>query len=317
MVLVIGQNSSWQTTCVLPRLEIGKVNRADTVVKSAAGKGANMVRGLMTLGVPGRLLGYAGGGIGERFVRACEEEGLPATFVPVHEETRVCTSLVLPNGETTEVIEPAPATNAQERRGFDEAFQELITDASLLAIGGTALQGEPEDTYYRFIQTAKNMGIPVFLDSYRIHGQRALAASPDVLKINADELADLTKTNLESVEQRSAACRAIRDRYGVKWVIITRGRGGAEAFAETGMLYGSAPDVSVLNPIGSGDAFAAGVIAALYKNGIQRAGLRDAVKIGISMGTANCMSLKPGYVDPQDREHVMGRVALTESTNPS
>lgn len=317
MVLVIGQNSSWQTTCVLPGLEIGKVNRADSVVRSAAGKGANMVRGLVTLGIPCRLLGYAGGVIGERFVRACEDEGLPATFVAIHAETRVCTSLVLPGGETTEVIEPAPAAEASERREFDDAFRAHLASATMLAIGGTALQGEPKGLYLGYARAAKKRAIPVFLDSYRIHGKEALAASPDILKINADELADLTNTGTESIEQRSAACRALRERYGVKWIIITRGRGGAEAFAETGTLQASAPAVDVLNPIGSGDAFAAGVIAAIHDRGMNPAGLRDALRSGIAMGTANCMSLKPGYVNPRDLESVMGRIKLTEDRCPS
>ena len=67
MILVVGQNSAWQNTYLLPDMLPGKVNRVTGVTRSAAGKGANLSRGLNFLGKTPHLLAYAGGHIGGQF----------------------------------------------------------------------------------------------------------------------------------------------------------------------------------------------------------------------------------------------------------
>ena len=49
-------------------------------------------------------------------------------------------------------------------------------------------------------------------------------------------------------------------RQGVKLVIVTRGSGGAVAFDGTSLISHPGYDVSVIDPIGAGDAFVAGFL---------------------------------------------------------
>lgn len=301
----------------MPPVRVAAVNRAESVYRSAAGKGANMVRCLRTLGIDAHLLAYAGGDIGEKFVEAYKAEKLTATFVRTAGETRVCTTLVEPGGTATELIEPAPKASESEGAEFDRHFERLIGDADMLAIGGTALGGIPEGTYLRYVESAKARGLRVFLDSYRSHGKRALEGSPDILKINSEELADLTHLPVLSARDRLEACSKIRETYNVRWIIITRGVDGAEAYGESAHFSAAAPEVRVANPIGSGDAFSAGVISAFNGQEAEPQNMKIALTRGVAMGTANCLNIKTGYVDIDDYVSVEKKVTVSGDTHPN
>ena len=189
MILVIGQNSTWQNTCNLPSLNPGAVNRIARVFASAAGKGANTVRALGLLGKEGRLLAYAGGPNGRKFMDACAVDGIASDFTTIERETRVCTTLIEDSGAVTELVEPAPAVAPAECKAFRDSFNRWIESASMVVISGTAMEGESPDCYLDQVRSAHAATIPALLDSYRSHGKRALEASREILKINAHELA--------------------------------------------------------------------------------------------------------------------------------
>ncbi len=314
MVLVIGQNSTWQNTYNLASLKVGDVNRIDRVMASAAGKGANVVRALATLGREGLLLAYAGGPNGKKFVDACAADGVRAEFTGIARETRVCTTVIEGSGCSTELVEPAPPVSDSERAVFESSFERSIAKADFLVISGTAMAGEREDCYLRFVRAAHERGIGVLLDSYRAHGRRALDASPEILKINTHELAELTGLPAGTLTERSAASAAIRRDYGIRWVIITKGGDGAEGFDGNRSVTITPPAVPFVNAIGSGDSFTAGIVSHLLERHStgrpfpDGADLLEAVRLATAMGTANCMSWKPAWIEPEHLAWVLPRL---------
>ena len=312
MILVIGQNSVWQNTYLLPDIKPGKVNRVTGMLKSAAGKGANLTRGLRMLGKPAHLLAYAGGAFGEHFCGACEAEKLEKTVIGIAAETRMCTTILQDGGNATEIVELAPKITATERQRYHDALQRLLPKAKVLAIAGTAVHGESDDCYLRFALKAKAMGVPVFVDSYRAHGKMSLQAKPEILKINSDELANLTGLPADSHKKRELACGQIRKQFGVKWVIITTGSNGAEGFSDTADVIAAAPDIKVVNPIGSGDVFSSGIISGLLDCNMSWDVdcLEHAIRLATAMGTANCFALKTGHVEESDLHSVLSRIEV-------
>lgn len=329
MVLVIGQNSTWQNTYTVGGLRLGQVNRVDLARTSAAGKGANVVRALAALGKQGFLLAYAGGPNGRKFMEACRADGIDADFTLIAEETRICTTLIEGSGSSTELVEPAPTITESERLAFARSFDRSIGRAGLLVISGTAMAGEREECYLRFVRSAHERGFAVILDSYRTHGRRALDASPEILKINSHELAELTGMPVSTVEERAAGAAAIIRDFGVRWVIITRGAEGAEGFDGARSVAAVPPRVAFVNAIGSGDSFTAGIVSHLVERrstgrgaasglGAPRpfpegADLLEAVRLATAMGTANCMSWKPASIESTHLEWVLPRVEASAS----
>jgi tagatose 6-phosphate kinase len=313
MVLVVGQNSVWQKTYNFDELEIARVNRVQSVFESPAGKGSNVCRVLHSLDCPCELHGYVGGINGRRFEEACRADGFGLALTHIEAETRVCTTLIEADSTMTELVEPAPQITDSERHRFAEGFQERIPEARLLVIAGTAVRGEKDDCYERFVRAAHENGIPCVLDSYKSHGQRALAAEPEVLKINRDELAELSGRSVESHAARRDACRQLLERHGLRWMIITAGDEGAEGFSREHQVTVSPPQVQSVNPIGSGDAVTAGVVSTLATSSADwssQALLTQAVRYGVALGTANCLNIRPGYVDSADLTWVLDRLSI-------
>ena len=156
------------------------------------------------------------------------------------------------------------------------------------------------------------MGVPVFVDSYRAHGKMSLEAQPEILKINSDELADLTGLPADSHTGRELACGQIRKQFGVKWVIITTGSNGAEGFSDAADVIATAPGIKAVNPIGSGDVFSSGIISGFLDCNMSWDAdcLEHAIRLATAMGTANCFSFKTGHVEKSDLSSVLSRIEV-------
>jgi tagatose 6-phosphate kinase len=308
VILVVGHNPDWKKIYRISRMEVGRVNRLEAAEFFPAGKGANTTRVLLGLGEKVLLLSYFGGGNGERFRRAIAAEGIPHRYVQTRGETRTCTTILEAQGLTTELIEPAEALEPAETDRFEKLFRKSLAGAGMLIIAGTSLSGSPEDCYRGYIERAKKRAVPTILDSYRSHGRVALNGAPEVLKINLFELESLTGQSLTEVRKRKAAIRQVRDTYGLKWIIITRGGEGVEGFDGRDYLTAAAPKIQVQNPIGSGDAVTAGIAHTLLRG----QSLAEALRRGTALGTANCLNLYPGRIEPGAYMEILDRVELRE-----
>jgi tagatose 6-phosphate kinase len=308
LILIVGHNPDWKKIYRISRMEVGRVNRLEAAEFFPAGKGANTARVLLGLGEKVLLLSYFGGGNGDRFRTAITAEGIPHRYVRTRGETRTCTTILESQDLTTELIEPAATLEAAEVERFEGLFRKSLSKARLLIVTGTSLPGSPESCYRGYIEQAKKRGVPAILDSYRAHGRVALDARPEVLKINLFELESLTGQTLADIEKRKAALRQVREKYGLHWIIITRGAEGVEGFDGTSYLHAAAPRIEVQNPIGSGDAVTAGVAHTLLRG----QSLEQALHRGTALGTANCLNLYPGRIESPAYREILDRVVLQE-----
>ena len=306
MILVIGHNPDWKKIYRISRMEVGKDNRLDASEFFPAGKGANTARVLLGLGEQVLLLSYFGGDNGKRFQKAIQAEGIPHRYVPTVGETRTCTTILEDNEVTTELIEPAAPLKPGEVTRFERRFRKTLPAAKLLVIAGTSLPGTPVDCYRSYIEEAKKRGIPTILDSYRTHGQAALQASPEVLKINLYELESLTGEELGDTGKRKSAIRNVREQYGLDWIVITRGGEGVEGYDGELHLRARSPKIRVQNPIGSGDAVTAGIAHTLLRG----QSLETALLRGTALGTANCLNLYPGRFERSEYEGLLEAVEV-------
>ena len=331
MILVVGQNSVYQRTCRISRVELGSVNRFDSVVYSAAGKGANTARAMAALGLDPLLIGYVGGDSGKSFLRELRGDAIPNSCVPIQSETRGCTTILEEGGEgtvrVTELVEPAPAITQLERVHFRENYLSALEKASFLVIAGTAVAGESDDCYRQCIRLARKRGVPVLLDAYRRHGRWALEASPDIFKINRQELQELCREEFGEYCNDADAAGHIRRRFAVQWLILTAGAHGAAAYDGEQILAARPPQVAYKNTIGSGDAFCAGIVSSVLhqaadaetpeemsegarRNPLRSCSIERALAAGVAVGTANCLSVKPGHLSVDDVDEIAPQIRI-------
>ena len=96
-----------------------------------------------------------------------------------------------------------------------------------------------------------------------------LADIADLVKLSVSDVAWL----YPNLSERDAAAYLLE--RGAGCVALTRGSAGAEAWTESVAVSSAAPRVGVVDTVGAGDAFGAGLLAWLWRSGRSARSLRD------------------------------------------
>jgi tagatose 6-phosphate kinase len=88
------------------------------------------------------------------------------------------------------------------------------------------------------------------------------------------------------------------------WLVVTLGKDGAAACADGKLLRVTSPRVDVVSPIGSGDAFAAGLVTAMPR------GIEQALRLATACGIANALTPHSGVVCREDVDKLMRDVTV-------
>jgi tagatose 6-phosphate kinase len=135
--------------------------------------------------------------------------------------------------------------------------------------------------------------------------QRALAAQKGrvIAKLNRAELAQTLGQTLATEAELFEAMQRAAPSDG--WIVVTMGKDGAAAWAEGKLWRVTAPRVEVISAIGSGDAFAAGLVAAMPR------GIEEALRLAAACGVANALTAYSGVVHPKDVTRLLNQISLT------
>ena len=241
--------------------ELGGVNRAVSSTREASGKGVNVAWALNRAGVPVDVL-VPGAGTASAFIDdELERAGIPHRTVPTRRETRTNITLRVP-GSSTKINEPAPALSEDELAEVTREIRDRAASAEVLALCGSLPASVPASTYAGLIEAARaaNPDLRVVLDTSGEPLALALAARPDLVKPNVDELAELTGRTIETLgDVRSAAEQAME--LGAGAVLASLGADGSLLVTAEGVFRAVSRDIPVSNSVGAGDALLAGFIA--------------------------------------------------------
>src|SRR5690606_28534147 len=149
-------------------------------------------RVLAALGHEVTVTGFSGGTTGRTLRdRLSEVPRLTDALVPVSGTTRRTVAVVDErSGTTTQLNEPGPDITHAEWSAFQEVYEELLAAASAVALCGSLPPGVPVGAYAGLIRTARAAGVPALLDTSGAALRRGVAGRPDILKPNAEELAE-------------------------------------------------------------------------------------------------------------------------------
>jgi tagatose 6-phosphate kinase len=136
----------------------------------------NVAAVLTQLGVPVVTTGLLRGG--------------PPTFTPVAGAPRR-TVVVTDGQDATGFWEPGPRISAAEWAAFRTSYRRLVRDARVVVLAGSLPPGVPETGYAELVTVARAAGVRSILDTSGPALALGVAAGPDVVKPNAQELADL------------------------------------------------------------------------------------------------------------------------------
>ncbi|MEU5000673.1 1-phosphofructokinase family hexose kinase [Streptomyces sp. NPDC021622] len=303
MILTVTLNTALDITYQVPALTPHASHRVTEVTERPGGKGLNVARVLAALGHDVTVTGLAGGDTGRTLQgRLAHEPRVTDALQPVAGATRRTIAVVdTTTGDTTQLNEPGPQVSPAEWAAFLSAYEELLRDASAVALCGSLPPGVPVGAYAVLVRTARAAKIPVLLDTSGEPLRRGVAARPDIVKPNADELAELTGSH-EPVQ----ATRDAR-RRGAHTVVASLGAKGLLAVTPDGTWQATPPAHVHGNPTGAGDSAVAGLLSALVEGHAWPERLARAT----ALSAATVASPVAGEFDATVYEELLGRVKPT------
>lgn len=300
--MVAGPNLTIDRTSSLPELRPGEVLRVQDVAVTPGGKGVNVCRAARALGLRATLVAFTPGHTGGAAAALLADEGIDVIAVPCRGELRSTVVLMEPSGRTTVLNEPGPPLGEGDWHAYRHRVVERLPGARALVCSGSVPPGTPDDAYAELEALARESGCVGAVDSTGAVLREAVAAGAGMVTPNLAEAEVLLGYSQggEAVEaapdarDRAMACARDLVASGGQAAAVTAAAAGA-AFAARGGEVGwvPAPSVSVRNPIGSGDAFAAGLASRLAAG----ADLHAAVVYAVAVGSASVESPVAGGLD--------------------
>lgn len=306
-VLTVALNAAVDTTYLFEGFAIGAIHTVKEVHRVAGGKANNVARVLTLLGAPVVATGFAGGHGGAFIQEDLGRLSIQADYQPIDGESRTCLAMVDQKGQTlTEVREPGPRITPAMADGFRERFGRLLGDAAAVVLSGSLPPGVPVSFYRELVTMARAAGVYTVLDCAGAALREALAAGPDLVKPNREELAGWTSSPVESPEAVLAAAQQMRT-GGVGAVAVSLGADGLLYVGPEGAFRLQPPPVDAVNTVGSGDSLVAGFLAGRLR-GLP---VREALRLGVACGTANAMTSGIASPDPADVERLLDLIQIS------
>ena len=305
--LAVCLNPTLQKTLRFSSIVPGTVNRTGVHRLDIAGKGINVTRVLTQLGKKALHLTQLGGVMRPLFLSLCQQDGLSVEWVESGSQIRLCyTVLTESDGGVTELVEESDAVSAGTEQRLLEKLDSILCDASLnlkcLIVSGTKAAGFSDNVIPCMARKAKEKGLSVILDVKGKDLVESLQYKPDVVKPNLFEFAatfapDLVKDNdfeagnAAAIERIKSAVMDTAQKYGCK-IILTNGSRKILAVGGDKFFEVEFEAVKAVNSIGCGDAFTAGLAAAL-EDGLS---FNEAIGEGIRCGALNAGLVRPGVI---------------------
>ena len=283
MIVTVTPNPSLDWTLEVPTLLRGAVHRITGQHREASGKGVNVTRALTNNDVTSLAVLVVGGPEGTELESLLQAEKVGYVMVRIADAVRVNISLTEPDGTATKINAIGPMLRGSEADELLTAAAAAVAagDGADWVLGSGSLPGGVDVDFYARLGTAVHAGGARFaLDSSGAALVSGLAASPDVIKPNLEELSEAVGRPLVTLGDAVEAARGLLT-LGAQSVVVSLGRDGALLVDSLGVLHASASVTNPKSTVGAGDALLAGYLAGSLSHGGDRAGaLREAVAWG-------------------------------------
>lgn len=253
MILTVTPNPSLDRTYELPGLTRGAVLRATYDRVDPGGKGINVSRAVAAAGHRTIAVAPLGGPEGALLARLLGEHGIEAAGVPIVGSTRINVTLVEPDGTLTKVNAVGPEITVAEAEALLDAVRTRSATTDWIVCCGSLPRGLSRQWYAELVARSHRAGARIALDTSGAALIEALRERPDVIKPNAEELAEAVCRPLETVGDAVKAAEELRER-GARSVLASLGADGQLLVDGTGTYFGSARVDAVRSNVGAGDA---------------------------------------------------------------
>lgn len=276
MIVTVTPNPSVDRTFEIEHLVRGQMVRALHHRLDPGGKGINVARALHANGHPVTAVLPVGGIEGHQLIQLLDGSGLTVVTVPIAGAARSNVTIVEPDGTVTKLNEPGPALTPAELEALLHAATTAAVGARWLVASGSLPPDAPTDLLAQLVQRTRLAGVASAVDTSGAAFSAALRAGPDLVKPNAEELAEASGHPLVTIGDVLTAARVLLA-AGAGTVLASLGADGAVLVRDGLEAHAEARVDTPNSSVGAGDAALAGYLSAADE---PLAGLRAAVGYG-------------------------------------
>lgn len=266
MISTLTINTAIDRQLFIQAFHRNQTNRIKRIEDVLGGKGTHVSLNLSRLGIESRCFGIAMGETGRKVIGMLQECGNVDVRMLYGEraESRTNYAIIEDDHSCTLVTEKGPTATLAECDELLALMEGELASGDYLVLSGDASNTEIPFFYNTVMQRLEGRGIRFVVDTSSENLIHALQAKPFLVKPNLDELSQVVGRPVDTQEEIVHAMRHIAE-MGVEIVAVSCGDRGSYVL-RGGDLYRVHPlKVNVVNTIGCGDAYLAGLLYGLEK----------------------------------------------------
>jgi tagatose 6-phosphate kinase len=286
------------------------VQRSRAVFSQPGGKGANVARVFRQLGGDVVLAGFVGRSDGACIVDPLHALGIQVEAIEAYSgESRRCTIILDSNASThpTVINEESGEIEIAGAHALMEQVAGNLEAAQAVLVTGSLSRGLPLDFYRKIIECSIAENLFTCIDAAGPALRLGLEGRPDLVKTNADELSSALGKLGETPQEIARSLLNRRNELPVQ-TVVTLGETGALLLNKGEIYYATAPRISHVNPIGAGDAFAAGYIKA-HLDGMA---FPEALRFAAAVAASDAATPEPGSILSSELESLLARTVVSK-----
>jgi 1-phosphofructokinase family hexose kinase len=272
------------------------VQRSAKTIVQPGGKGSNVARICRQLNDEIVLLGFVGRANASLVTQPLRRIGVEVDVVEAFDgPSRTCTIIIDPatKSHPTVINEESPGVEPTTADRLVATARKWMAKAQAVLVTGSLPQGLDAAFYRRILEQAQQRALFTAVDAVGEPLSQAIQIRPSFLKLNAQEFADhvglKTRQMADIVDYLKAHGNQLCEQ-----LVVTFAEVGALLKTATTFLWAKPPEIFHANPIGSGDAFAAGYLhEILVTSSVERA-----FSFGMACAASEAATVAQGQIDP-------------------
>lgn len=270
-ILTLTLNPALDLTVRLAHLEPGEVNRSETLLTHAAGKGVNVAQVLADLGHQVSVGGFLGAENPQAFDALIARRKFGNAFIRVPGETRSNIKIAERDGRVTDINAPGPLVSEEAQAELLKLIAIVGPEFDAVVVAGSLPRGVSPQWFQGLLEKTKGLGLKVALDTSGEALRAGLQAGPWLVKPNTEELAEALGNSTDAIHRLH--------QLGVEHVVVSDGAAGVTWYSPQMALHATPPKVTVASTVGAGDSLLAGMLHGLLANDTPEQTLRRATAI--------------------------------------
>ena len=312
MFLTLTPNPCLERTLELPRFLPNSGHRiaSEHVRVSAGGKGINAARVAQSCGLESTVVLPCGVLQAPWMHELLAVDRFAVRMAISPTSTRTCTNVITTQG-VTELVEAGDPWSRNIGEELLEQFDLSLDRATMAALCGSYPGSdavETEEHALKICALARAKNVPLIYDGKGAAYAACLHSDhpPWMIKPNQAEAAALLRQNLNSPGREMEAVREFLG-WGVEVVVLSCGNRGAWLGHQGRVDWITAPRITEVCAVGSGDSFVGAFAAKFWANG---GDLVEAAAFGAAAGAVNATRSSSATMQPDEIDQLLPQVKV-------